>query len=331
MMVDSRTAPAGEQPVRRIRLWQHGRAVRQMIRAYPPGVDALVDRLRSGGPLRRFALQRLLLPLYFAREEGWAVPGERGEMAAIMYLRRQQIQGIWVLHIDDINVDARYRRRGLAQRLLWLAEELARRERRPFLKLAVTVANTPAVTLYRRLGFQEQHHRYFTFDPSAAVMAPDAADDVRLRALRRRPAGQACQRFARMELRESAPEVGDMMAAYYLRAARGSGARRYAVEQGGEPVGYGEALRRGSEWRLRLSLRPDVWGTETERQAIRLLAAAVTGPGGRDDRTTFALDVPSAAHCDALRAGSPSLASELGLVERTYDRMIMARVVPSAP
>ena len=73
------------------------------------------------------------------------------------------------MHIDDINVDARYRRQGLAQRLLQLAEDLARNERRPFLKLAVTVGNTPAVTLYRRLGYQEQRHRYFTLVPSAPL------------------------------------------------------------------------------------------------------------------------------------------------------------------
>jgi hypothetical protein len=65
-----------------------------------------------------------------------------------MYLRREGRQGIRVLHVDDLNVDPGSRGRGLAQQLLALAGDLARRERRPFLKLAVTVANTPAATLY---------------------------------------------------------------------------------------------------------------------------------------------------------------------------------------
>jgi hypothetical protein len=77
-----------------------------------------------------------------------------------------------------------------------------------------------------------------------------------------------------------------------------------------------------------------VWSTDIERQAIQRLTSAVlsaSGEGHQDDTTTFALHVPSAAHFDALCAGSPSLASELGFVEQSFERMIMAKVVASAP
>jgi hypothetical protein len=57
-------------PVRRIRFWQHERAVRQMACAYSPGIGALVDRIESTAVLMRFTFHHLLLPLYFAREEG---------------------------------------------------------------------------------------------------------------------------------------------------------------------------------------------------------------------------------------------------------------------
>src|SRR5215831_6567041 len=150
---------AQEAPLRRIHLWQHSRAVRQMERAYSPGTDAVVDQIRAAGFFTRLVLLRIVLPLYFAREQGWMIAGERGGMAATIYLRRNKRRGVRVLHVDDINVDARYRRLGLAQRLMEFAEATARRERRPFLKLAVTVANTPAVTLYRRLGYHEQQYR----------------------------------------------------------------------------------------------------------------------------------------------------------------------------
>jgi GNAT superfamily N-acetyltransferase len=321
-------------PVRRIRFWQHGRAVRQMTRAYSPGVDALVDRIRSADVLSRFALQHLLLPVYFAREQGWAVHGERGEMAAIMYLRREHRRGLRVLHIDDISVAARYRGRGLAQRLLRLADEMARHEQRPFLKLAVTVANTPAVILYRRLGYQDQHHRYFAYLPSTIAERSATAPDVSLRPLRPRQAWEEQQRFYRMELRASAPAVAELMAVYYPRGAGGVGvprvgAHRSAIEHRGQPIGYGDAFRRGAQWNLRLSLGPDVWGSEIERQAIQRLTSAVTNSIGHDDSTTFGLHVPSAAHFDAVCAGPTSLASELGLVERSYERMIMAKVVDS--
>jgi NAD(P)-dependent dehydrogenase (short-subunit alcohol dehydrogenase family) len=83
MTFDSVSASAENLPLRRIHFWQHRRAVSQMLRAYPPGVDALVDRIHSMGFLTRFVVQRLLVPLYFAREQGWVIAGERGEMARV--------------------------------------------------------------------------------------------------------------------------------------------------------------------------------------------------------------------------------------------------------
>src|SRR5260370_35192157 len=92
-------------PVQRIRFWQHGRAVRQMSRAYPPGVDAQVDRIRSAGLLTRFALQQLLLPLYFPLEQGWAVPAARGGLAGMIDLRRKPRQGLPGRTISNIILD----------------------------------------------------------------------------------------------------------------------------------------------------------------------------------------------------------------------------------
>jgi ribosomal protein S18 acetylase RimI-like enzyme len=312
---------------RRIHLWQHWHAVGQMLRAYPPGTDAFVDHIRAAGFLARFAFRHVLAPLYFAREQGWVVRGADGAMAALMYLRREARQGICVLHIDDINVDARYRRQGLAERLMLLAEELARREQRPFLKLAVTAANTPAITLYRRLGYQDQHHRHFTYAPTAAAAHPPADTDLRLRPLSPQEAAAASRQFYRMEMRATAPAVADMMVAYYLwgGGAPKTGGRRYAIEHNGRPIGYGDAHRRRGQRNLRVSLLPELWGTESERQAIQLLTSAVQPDAAA--ATTFALQVPCAAHFDALCAGPHALASELGLVGRSHDRMIMVKVV----
>ena len=199
-----------------------------------------------------------------------------------MYVRRNERQGIRVLHIDDINVDARYRRHGLAQRLMSL-EELARREQRPFLKLAVTVANTPAVTLYRRLGYQEQQHRFVTYDPATSALRPPESSPISRCALWGGDQHGKCIRsFYRMEMRASDPAVADMLVAYYPRGAGGVGVPRactlrYAIELRGQQIGYGDAYRRGTRWNLRLNLTPAFWGTEDlERQAIQLLTSAVT-------------------------------------------------------
>jgi GNAT superfamily N-acetyltransferase len=322
------SSPASTEhlPLRRIRFWQHGRAVSQMVRAYPPGVDALVDRIHSLGFFTRFLVQRLLVPLYFAREQGWVITGERGEMAAIMYLRREQRQGIRVMHVDDINVDARYRQRGLAQRLMQLAEELARQEERPFLKLAVTVANTPAVTLYRSLGYQEQRPHYFTYTPAQFSQRPLAPDSLTLRPLRRRQATATMQRVYEMELMASAAALAPLLATYYPLRVMREAVRMYAIEQDGKLIGYGDIYHHAARWNVDLGLRTALWGTEQERQVIHRLMGALED-AGYTPGSAIALHLPSVAHFNALRAGTRSLAGEMGFVEQNYDRMIMAKVV----
>lgn len=325
-------SPSTAEP-RRIHFWQHGSAVRQMWRAYPPGTDALVDQMRSSGPLTRFALRHVLVPLYFAREQGWVIRGAHGEMAAMMYLRREQRNGIRVLHIDDINVDARYRGQGLARRLMQLAEDLARRERRPFLKLAVTAVNTPAVTLYRRLGYQEQRHRYFTFVPSppAPSASPPTTSDLTLRPLNRKQAAETLQRVYEMEITASVPVLAPMLATYYPLHVLREAKQMYAIERDGELIGYGDLYLRKGQWNFDLGLQHALWGTATERQALQRLTGLLPldGANGYTSGSVVVLHLPSDAHADALLAGSPSLASELGLVEQRYDRMIMVKVLAS--
>ena len=229
-----------------------------MLVAYPPGTDALVDQIRSTPAPLRFLLLQVVLPVYFATEEGWCIPRPGGEMAAMIYLRRQQQQGIRVMHIDDINVDARYRRQGLAELLMSHAEALARREQRPFLKLVVTVANTPAVTLYRRLGYREQHHGFFTYDPASPALLAPVATGISLRALGRGPAAAANQRYYRQELQASDPAVADMLAAYYPRGAGGEGVPktapyRYEVRSGDQADRVWRRLSKG------LTVEPAPW------------------------------------------------------------------------
>jgi ribosomal protein S18 acetylase RimI-like enzyme len=323
---------AQEAPLRRIHLWQHGRAVRQMERAYSPGTDAVVDQIRAAGFFTRLVLLRIVLPLYFAREQGWMIAGERGGMAATIYLRRNQRRGVRVLHVDDINVDARYRRLGLAQRLMEFAEATARRERRPFLKLAVTVANTPAVTLYKRLGYREQQYRFFSYDPAIVVSHPQATGAVTLRELAQRRAWRENQRFYRIEMQASDPAVADLIVTYYPRGAGGTGvpgagAMRYAIEDRGQTIGYGDAYQRGRQWNIRLSLAPDCWGGVREQEAIQLLTSAVQRVMRQDDEPALFLHVPSPAHLEALMDGADNLAQVLGMSVQTYPRMIMVKTL----
>jgi RimJ/RimL family protein N-acetyltransferase len=247
-------------------------------------------------------------------------------MAAIMYLRRGECQGIRVLHIDELNVNVHFRGLGLAQRLLAFAEELARAEQRPFLKLAVTVANVPAVTLYRRCGYQEQHHRFFTYISPAAALHTAQPTDTLLRRLPRGQAAQTFKQFYHQEVLASTPELAGLLLAYYPQGvnrlgAPGSGTRAYLFEQKSKPIGYGDVSQRRGHWILRVSLHPEWWGTTHEREVLHLLTSAV----GQQPGATIALHVPSAAHYEALCSGAPSLVSEFGLREQHSQRMVMVK------
>lgn len=328
----SSTTPATELPIRRIRRWRHWRAVGQILRDYPPGADAIVDHIRSANAGLRFTFRYLVGPLYFAREQGWMARGPRGEIAAMMYLRRQDLSGVRVMHVDDINVNADYLRRGLAQRLLGLAEELARKERRPFLKLAVTVANIPAVTLYHKTGYREQHHRSFTFHPSSVTTPAPVSGDLTLRRLSSRDAGRELRRFFRLEMMATDPAVAELMFTYYTQGGSDiSGVRKaqraFSIERQSEVIGYGDMFQQKAQWHLRVSLRPELWATDIEQRAIERMIAAL----GRNDGAMVTFHVPSAGHFDALCAGPTSMADALGFTRHEAERMIMVKPLAGAP
>ena len=314
-----------EMAVQPIRFWRDWRAVDQISHDYPPGADVLVDQIRSSSFLTQYLVRSLLAPLYFASEQGWAVRSEHGEMAAIMYLRRGACQGLRVLHIDELNVKAHWRGFGLAQRLLAFAEALARVEHRRFLKLAVTVANAPAVTLYRRFGYQEQHHRFFTYVPTSAMHASQSTG-ILLRRVPRRQAANVFQQFYQQEVTASTPEMAGLLLAYYPQGVNRvgvpiSGTRAYVFEQNSKSIGYGDVSQWRGQWILRLSLHPEWWGTACEREVLHLLTSAI----GYEPGSTIALHVPSTAHFEALCSGVPSLVSEFDLREQQSQRMVMVK------
>ena len=123
-----------------------------------------------------------------------------------------------------------------------------------------------------------------------------------------------------------------MLATYYPLHVPREAQRMYAIEQGGQLIGYGDLYLREAQWNFDLGLRPALWGTAIELQAIQRLTQVLLADGatGYTPGSAVALYLPSDAHTDALCAGSPSLASELGPVEQSYDRMIMVKLLPSA-
>jgi hypothetical protein len=94
-------------------------------------------------------------------------------------------------------------------------------------------------------------------------------------------------------------------------------------------IGYSDLYYRETRWNVDLGLEPALWGTEQEWQVIHRLMEALEA-AGYTPGSAIALHLPSAAHFDALCAGTQSLAAELGFVEQNYDRMIMAKVVANS-
>lgn len=190
-------------------------------------------------------------------------------------------------------------------------------------------ANTPAMTLYQRLGYQAQFHRYFTYAPTRAE-SPHITSNLTLRPLGSRAAQEANRRFYKIEMQASAPQVARLMVALYPAGAGDDGVPKtsdqsYAIERDGRQIGFCDAYRKQMLWNLRVYLQPEVWGTELEYQAVQLLTTAVSNAIAHDPATTFVLHVPTGAHFDALRAGAHSVASRLGLVEQSYTRTTMVK------
>lgn len=327
---DVATAP--NAPIERIRGLGHWRAVRSMLRDYSPGTDTLMDQFRTMGfPLGPVARQ-VAGPIYFALEQGWMVRGPRGELAAVIYLRRQERDGVRVLHIDDINVAAAHRRQGLAQRLLAFAEETARRERFPYLKLACTVTNTPAVTLYRRLGFQDQHHRYFSAEAQAlATHSGPAAAALRLEPLPRAAAVERSRAVFRAEREADTPETAPVMAAFYAPHVWYDALWRERIMWDGQEAGYWDGRRDKQGIAVMLGLLPELWGGEAERAVLTALA----GRAGQVSAGRVTLQAMSGGHHRALLgagAGSVagSLAGAFGLTEQSGEQMMMVKVLAPA-
>jgi len=63
------------------------------------------------------------------------------------------------IYIDNVAVDARSRRRGVAKKMLSFVEDFARENRKSVLKLWVACLNNNAYDLYKKIGFIEQIKR----------------------------------------------------------------------------------------------------------------------------------------------------------------------------
>ncbi len=315
---DASTVESKEFSLRRLRLGQHWIAVANMYRNYP-GVDSNFEQVLNGR-LRRPFLRWFGMPLYFwLANQGFGLWLKDGQLAGQIYLQHRKM----VTHINDIEVNRPFQRRGLSHELLALAEQQAHRHRKRYLTLAVTLTNTRAVNLYRKSGFLDQHHQYFYlsrpwWSERPAVIAPATKTEVRLVALDRLAARRNLRQFFELETRTGEPLTASVWEALYRPELpqRGHGFS-FALYWGAQkkPQGHADFFDWDGRGRWRLYVDPILWGTPAERDLFETLLRQAQG------YDHLGLMVGSSPHHNAAR----SFTRELGLIERDTERMLMIR------
>ena len=215
------------------------------------GVDLEFDAM-TRTPLQRWWVRHIHLPIYFHfLNEGWKLVCD-GSIAAYLYL----LFGRESCHVNDIGVVPAYRRRGLARLLMTFAERRALDRGLPAMTLAVTVHNTPAVNLYRSLGYRAAHHCFWRGESARLPTTPRRA--VRRRELSPEQRVGPFREFWARSLEAAGLPAAALLAdqARYWWTPAGRGFELWGDEP--EPLGYADLLRVEGVTELRIfPARPD--------------------------------------------------------------------------
>ncbi len=292
----------------RLRPWELG-AVTRMSYANMHSVDREFSRL-TRTPLRR-TIGYLWWPLYFlvaGRGYKAAVDGQIGGYA-FLHLRRQS--GL----IFNVGVNAPFRRRGLARRLLEHLEWEIQGAGRPWAALQVDRGNRPARQLYRNSGYQVVNGSFWI----GRIPLGTAAPGVGLERLHSRPG----YRLFRAYLHDGL-DAGEGWAASVLKEEYSD------IPAGGyfwRCLAYGREV--GCAWSqdnqrvVALALDPGYWG-EMGLTAGLLRHLAGNMPAGTDLRITLS----SSGHHLALAP----LLREWGFEEQEQPRLLMMKKLrPARP
>lgn len=121
--------------------------------------------------LRRSYLENYDIKAYFQKcfdnpdKNALFVAEEDGKVVGIVRAEMVEIDGMFVeqkaIYVDDLVVDEKYRKRGIARRLLELTEEFAKENGIKILKSRVYEFNKPAQQFLRDCGFHNLYSECF--------------------------------------------------------------------------------------------------------------------------------------------------------------------------
>jgi ribosomal protein S18 acetylase RimI-like enzyme len=300
--------------------WEHWKTVGLMYRNYRDN-DPVFERLMGGKlqwPFARFVRGPVY---YWLANRGYGLRNGR-ELAGQMYLQHRK----FLMHINDLEVNEGFRGRGYSYKMMQYAEEEARHLGCRFMTLGVTLSNTRAVKLYRKLDYQEQHHRHFFLSRPHVVLPPEHTPvpagfrSINLRPLKQKEAKANLYRFFEMEQHASNPETAPVWESYYRPHIPDAGqGNSFSVHFMNGPaeghVDFYDWSTRGIRWRVYLS--PERWGKPEEKIVLEMLLHH-----GRGNTYQWVSIGSEQHHRQVLLQ-----AQQLGLVERNGERMLMIKIL----
>jgi GNAT superfamily N-acetyltransferase len=274
------------------------------------GADEDFTRLLSNR-LSRWAAY-VVLPLYLLVSGQGYKAVWHGRIAGCAFLDLRERSG----YVFNVSVNAAHRRHGVATELMDHLEHVARSQNRRWLALHVDKNNTPAWSLYERLGYRVYHPLFLRHRRPQALPLPLPSGQVTVE-----PAGRGGrERFKQLAALERS--AGDAWAdqvvteEYSLTPPASGSYWRCRYE--GEEVGYAWSGSADGQAMLFLLLRPAYWGHTATVSLLSLLWQRMSQPADYLD-----VHVGSSRHF----ATAAPLLQPLGFEEVTQKRVLMLKPV----
>jgi GNAT superfamily N-acetyltransferase len=282
--------------------------ITRMAYANMAGVDEDFSRLASNR-LSRWA-GYFMLPLYLS----WAGQGYKalldGRILGCAFLDLRERSGC----VFNVNVNADYRRRGVATELMAHLEHVTRSKKRYWMALQVDKVNPPAWKLYERLGYRPYHPYFLRHRQVRGLVLPAPVAPVAVEPLGRH-GRKAFRQLLALE-RSTGDSWADRVVAEEYSLTSPSGGVYWRCHFGGEEMGCAWTVASGTKAVFFLLLRPPYWGHIATLSLFELLRQRLAQlPKVLD------LHFGSSKHYTA----AATLFEPLGFQQQTQSRVLMLK------
>lgn len=282
--------------------------ITRMAYANMNGSDRQFTKLMEN-PLSRW-VSYLTLPFYFL----WAGEGYKyvldGRIAGCAYLHIQPNSG----YIFNVNVNDRYRRKGIAQSLMVKLEEKTRASGRKWTALQVDTDNLAARNLYEKIGYSPYNTSFLRIGmPLLSLISDNQVEDgfIKLRRLSAYNGRQLFNRYLEHE-RDEGETIGRSAVEDYETGRLGSGPY-WSCEVEGKAIGSIVRTKMKNGPVFNLAFKRPAWGP------LSLTCAAMAAKA----------DISDGVHGVELVFGSSSHIERAkdALIDVKYEERIQSRML----